>query len=409
MGSQGEDWVELGDEDEDGAAATSLEAQLDSVEVQLASVESEVARLLSRKRALQSQRDHLLQALQQEALAPRKDWALASFEWDGKVQQLLTTTFKLPGFRPLQREVINATLQGRDVLCLMPSGGGKSLCYQLPALVKDAGVTLVVSPLLSLIADQVLGLSALGIPAAALTSHTPKDEATATLRALGEPAGSISSGDGGGARLVYVTPEKVVASKRLMAKLEKLYQAGRFARIVVDEAHCVSALGNDFRPDYKKLGVLRQQFPNVPIIALTATATHRVCGDVLDMLRIRGAEQFRHSVNRPNLFYEVCQREGGDLVSQAAGIAAWVSQHFGAASSSSGIVYCLTRKDCEALARELTDAGLPARFYHADMEPGSRESAHHEWSAGRVQVMVATIAFGMGINKPDVRFVGGKV
>jgi ATP-dependent DNA helicase Q1 len=186
------------------------------------------------------------------------------------VQQLLGSVFALRDFRPLQREVINATLQGRDVLCLLPSGGGKSLCYQLPALLGGSGLTLVVSPLLSLIQDQVLGMEALGVHAAALTSLTSKEDAAAISKQVDDASSGL--------RLLYVTPEKIVNSKRFFAKLEKVYKQGRLDRIAVDEAHCCSQWGNDFRPDYKKLGILKQQFPETPILALTATATQQAGG-----------------------------------------------------------------------------------------------------------------------------------
>ncbi|KAK9809014.1 hypothetical protein WJX72_007915 [[Myrmecia] bisecta] len=358
---------------------------------ELDQVEEQIEQLLARQHQLQAHKEQLLRITEADRRAPRADWH-GTFTWDADVQQTLQDTFSLQAFRPLQREVINASMQGRDVLCLLPSGGGKSLCYQLPALV-GGGVTLVVSPLLSLIQDQVHGLRLLGIPAISLTSLTPKEEVAEVYKQIDNDKEL---------RLLYATPERVVSAKRFMSKLEKLYKAGRLARIAIDEAHCCSQWGNDFRPDYKKLGVLKQQFPDVPILALTATATDRVCDDLRTILRIEGCESFRSSINRPNLFYEVRQK-ASTAAQVTADIVSWIQANY--ASGESGIVYCLTRKDCETLTGELQAAGLACGFYHADMDPHQREHIHQQWSAGTLQVIVATIAFGMGINKVDVRFV----
>ncbi|WIA10092.1 hypothetical protein OEZ85_010299 [Tetradesmus obliquus] len=416
------DAIDLTEEDQpaDSADVEALEVQLVSVEAELHELEEEMAAMRSRQQQLRQLKEQLQMRISTEKRAPRADWPNTHFEWNSQLQQALQSVFGLQAFRPLQREVINATLHGRDVLLLLPSGGGKSLCYQLPALI-SGGVTLVVSPLLSLIVDQVMGLSG-RVQAYALTSLTSKEGAAQVMAALtaaasskaaaGSNKGSSSAGaaaaaaagDGGGSSqplLLYVTPEKIVASKRLMAKLEKLHQAGRLMRIAIDEAHCCSTWGNDFRPDYKKLGVLKQQFPDTPIIALTATATMQVCRDIKSILRIEGAEQFTASINRPNLRYEV-RHKPASAEAAAQDICDWIAEH---GSRQSGIVYCLTRKDCEVLASQLVAAGLTAAHYHADMEPAARQAAHSSWSSGAVQVMVATVAFGMGINKPDVRWV----
>ncbi|KAG2445794.1 hypothetical protein HXX76_000398 [Chlamydomonas incerta] len=384
-GAEGDDGGEAGEVGE-------LAQKLEEVEAEMAEVKSQLEYLMQRQDQLRGRREQLLRRVEQERRAPKADWhQRAGFAWSDQMDTTLRDVFGLHDYRPLQREVMNASLQGRDVLCLLPSGGGKSLCYQLPALLRP-GLTLVVSPLLSLIQDQVLSLRALRIDGACLTSLSSKED-------VAEVYGRLERGQ---LKLLYVTPEKVVSSKRFMSKLEKAHQAGRLDRIAIDEAHCASQWGNDFRPDYKKLGLLKQQFPQVPILALTATATHQVCEDLKAILRIQGCEFFRASVNRPNLFYEVRPKPAA-AADVTTAIVAWIREHY--PRGESGIVYCLTRKDCEALAAELAAAGLSARHYHADMDPGPREAAHAAWSAGRVQVMVATIAFGMGINKPDVRFV----
>jgi ATP-dependent DNA helicase Q1 len=420
--------------------------RLAAVDAELRRVEAQIAALLEPQSALQETRAALRRAAAADARAPRANWATERFAWDAQVAALLRDAFRLPAWRPLQREVVNATMRGRDVICLLPAGGGKSLCYQLPALAAPAGaLTLVISPLLALIVDQVGHLQAAGIPAASLTSLSSKEEVAAVMAALEAPAQCP--------RLLYVTPERVASSKRFMSKLEKarrppgalpllpppalqpvrrapaalrslaaaavrrgapalpalqVYKAGRLARIAVDEAHCASQWGNDFRPDYRKLGVLRQSFPDAPILALTATATAAVCADVAAILRIEGAETFRASVDRPNLFYEVKPKpaKAEELADDLAG---WILANFppgrGGRPGASGIVYVLTKKDAEGVAAELRARGVSCAAYHADVEPAARLALHARWAAGEVQLMAATTAFGLGISKADVRFV----
>ncbi|XP_020584133.1 mediator of RNA polymerase II transcription subunit 34 isoform X2 [Phalaenopsis equestris] len=290
-------------------------------------------------------------------------------------------------------KIINAVMSGRDVLVIMAAGGGKSLCYQLPAILRD-GITLIVSPLLSLIQDQVMGLMALGIPAYMLTSATSKDDEKFIYKALEKGDGDL--------RMLYVTPEKISKSKRFMSKLEKCHNAGRLSLISIDEAHCCSQWGHDFRPDYKNLGILKIQFPHVPLIALTATATYKVQTDLLEMLHIPKCVKFTSTVNRPNLFYKVHEKVsvGKVVIDQ---IAEYIRSSY--TNNESGIVYCFSRKECEQVAKELREHGISADYYHADMDVVAREKVHLRWSNSKLQVIVGTVAFGMGINKPDVRFV----
>jgi len=375
---------------------SALAQELAHVETQMRQIESQIENLLHRQQTLQESQERLQRLVAADARAPRvADWAAASFSWDTQVQNLLHSVFKLSSWRPLQREVINATLQGRDALALLPAGGGKSLCYQLPALLDPQGnVTLVVSPLLALIVDQIAHLHKLNISVSALTSLSSKEELNHVLKSLDQAETTP--------RLLYCTPERIASSKRFMAKLEKLYKSGRFSRIAIDESHCASSWGNDFRPDYKKLGILRQQFPNVPILALTATATASVCTDVTTILQIDGAEVFRNSINRLNLFYEV-KSKPSTTVELLNDIASWIKRNF--PSGESGIVYCLTRKDAESTAEELSQRGIACAAYHADLDPARRMSCHTSWADGSLQVIVATVAFGMGVSKADVRFV----
>jgi ATP-dependent DNA helicase Q1 len=329
----------------------------------------------------------------------RPDWA-GAFKWDQQVERLLAQTFRLPGFRPLQREVINATLSKWDTLVLMPTGGGKSLVYMLPALV-EAGVTLVVSPLISLMHDQVTQLAEVGVRAELLCQHTDKDLVKRIHDDLCSPKSDL--------RLLYATPERVVKSKTLISRLEKAHKQGLLQRIVIDEAHCISQWGHDWRQDYTKLGFFKKQFPEVPIMALTATATRKVEEDIKESLHTQKCERFCKSVDRPNLQYEVqLKAPSADEANQA--IYDVIAQRFPA---QPGIVYCFSKKEAETVAHFLQGKGVRAKFYHADLDlygtdargNSGRMEVFEQWSKGRVQVVVATIAFGMGINKLDVRFV----
>lgn len=224
------------------------------------------------------------------------DWEGGHFEWSEEVHLILKSQFKLDSFRSLQSSTINATLSNEDVILIMPTGGGKSLCYQLPALIRP-GVSLVISPLVSLMEDQLLAVKNLGIESAMLKASSSREEVNRVHASMTDAKSSL--------KLLYVTPEKLSKSKRFMAKLEKMYEMGRLSRIVIDEVHCASQWGHDFRPDYKILGILKRQFPNVPILGLTATATAKVLSDCKEILSLTLCLIFKASYNRSNLFYEV--------------------------------------------------------------------------------------------------------
>ena len=316
--------------------------------------------------------------------------------WSKDVTSALRKRFHLTGFRHNQLEAINATLSGKDAFVLMPTGGGKSLCYQLPSIVRSghtSGVTVVVSPLLSLMQDQVSHLQKLRIQALLINGETSKEHRQFVLQALkGPDVDSL-------VQLLYVTPEMVNKSQAIEQCFLDLHRRNKLARIVIDEAHCVSQWGHDFRPDYKALGEFRKRFRGVPVMALTATATENVKLDVIQNLGMDDCKIFTQSFNRPNLLYEVRYKDKDSMT----GIANTIKT---AHASQSGIVYCLARKTCETVAQKLkTQFGISAAHYHAGMEPHDKAAVQKSWQDGKVDVIVATIAFGMGIDKPDVRFV----
>lgn len=314
-----------------------------------------------------------------------------NFPHSEEMMKIFHKRFGLHQFRFNQLEAINATLLGEDAFVLMPTGGGKSLCYQLPACLSP-GVTVVISPLKSLIVDQIQKLTTLDIPATSLSGDKSDSEAGRIYMQLSRKDPII--------KLLYVTPEKVSASNRLISALQNLYERGLLARFVIDEAHCVSQWGHDFRPDYKKLHELRQKFPNIPMMALTATATPRVQKDILNQLNMSRPQVFTMSFNRTNLKYSVLPKKPKKVDEDCI---CWIKKHY---PRDSGIVYCLSRNDCDALAESLNRAGIQALAYHAGLNDGDREYVQSKWiNQDGCQVICATIAFGMGIDKPDVRYV----
>lgn len=325
--------------------------------------------------------------------APEKEYG-----WTDAVKTELKHTFKLRGFRRNQLNAINTTLAAKDCFVLMPTGGGKSLCYQLPSRVntgKTRGVTIVISPLMSLMEDQVSHLKKLNIQAFKLNGDTDQQTRNIIYNSLNErnPQEFV--------QLLYVTPEMLGKSTALVNKLRSLYHRKQLARIVIDEAHCVSQWGHDFRPDYKNMGEICKEFDGVPLMALTATATENVKVDIKYNLGITGCEEFTQSFNRPNLFYEVRRKKGKENLLDP--ISEIINTSY---KNQCGIVYCLSRKKCEDVAQALRQqSGINARHFHAHMEAEEKRNVLSEWQSGRVHVIVATIAFGMGIDKPDVRFV----
>ena len=335
--------------------------------------------------------------LKQSKPAPTSSMLL-QHPWSRDVKAAMKERFHLRGFRQNQLEAINATLAGKDAFVLMPTGGGKSLCYQLPSIISSGrtrGVTIVISPLLSLMQDQVDHLQKLKIQAFLINSEVTADHRRLIMESLRHPKVEQFI------QLLYVTPEMISKSQAIVNVFKDLHRRGKFARIVIDEAHCVSQWGHDFRPDYKLLGDIRQQFHGVPAMALTATATENVKVDVIHNLGIKGCEVFTQSFNRPNLTYEV--RSKGKAKDVLESMANTINSTY---KGQSGIIYCLSRQNCEDIAEKLrTEYGVNAHHYHAGMEPREKTTIQKQWQAGKYHVIVATIAFGMGIDKPDVRFV----
>jgi ATP-dependent DNA helicase RecQ len=286
--------------------------------------------------------------------------------------------------RPLQEQAIRAVLAGRDSLVVLPTGGGKSLCFQAPAVARPpgSGITVVVSPLLALMKDQVDGLRRIGVNALRFdSSQTPAERQAATAAVAARQA-----------PLVFCSPERLA----LDGFVGFLNAAGGVAAVAVDEAHCISQWGHDFRPEYRQLGRLRGLFPGAAVHAYTATATARVRADIAAQLHLREPEVLVGGFDRPNLTYRVLPR-----VDEVRQIRQVIDRHRG----QTGIVYCLRRKDVEGVATALTRAGRPALMYHAGLDPDARRRAQETFATAESAVIVATVAFGMGIDRPDVRFV----
>ena len=352
------------------------------------------AKTNKRKRSL---RDEVqIGAAKARVSPPAVNRSLVRSRHDATMYYALKQFWGYDSFRFQQQQIIVQALQGKDCFVIMPTGGGKSLCYQLPAIV-TRGVTIVVTPLVSLMQNQVSSLincKGGGIPAFAFHSSITETQARAVYRELAKVHPTL--------KLVYVTPEKLVKSDTFMEIIAKLYEDGQLSRIVIDEAHCVSQWGHDFRPDYKKLGVLKTKFPNTPIMALTATATEKVRADVMKQLKMKQGTTslFKSSFDRPNLSWVVIAKDTKSKQKSLEQLLKICKEQYKAPRC--GIIYCLSQKDTEEVSQYLTTNKVQASFYHAGNSAKDRSFVQQNWENGNIRIVVATIAFGMGIDKKDV-------
>lgn len=330
--------------------------------------------------------------------APRSKWQQSNFPWSQRIDEVNQNIFGHKQWRTNQLAIVNAIMAKKDVFVTMPTGGGKSLCYQVPALASP-GLTVVVQPLISLIEDQMMILTALDIPCAFLSSKEYKGP-WGTEDFEGVLQGAMS--DPPTCKILFITPERLTMHTYILSRLAQLSRMNLMTMFVIDECHCVSQWGHEFRPQYKELSKLKESCPSVPILALTATATIVVKVDILRVLRMLDTPSnvvcFTSSFNRPNLMFEVRPKS-------RAGMEEEVASFIRARPGQSGIVYCLSRKDCEDFTNKMQRVGFKCDYYHAHVDTERRAEIQAAWNSNELQFICATIAFGMGINKPDVRWV----
>ncbi|CAH1103321.1 unnamed protein product [Psylliodes chrysocephalus] len=369
--------------------------KLNRIEQNIQELQRKKAQIISKLKILETEKEDLQNNYKLAKIRSSKnepEWVNKKFDWSDEIFKVLKEKFKFDNFRQKQLAAVNSTLANKDVLLLMPTGGGKSLVYQLTAYISK-GLTLVVSPLISLIDDQLRALKEIGIGAASINSNTSKDERKYVHNEMTNPGSEM--------KLLYVTPEWVAKSKQFMSYLQKCFDKNLLARIVIDEVHCCSTWGHDFRPDYNHLGLFKTMFVGVPIIGLTATATMNILVDIQKMLSLEDAVIITAPFNRPNLYYKVVSKpsEKSECLKL---LSKWLSTKY---KNKSGIIYTSTIKETEEICTDLRQYGLKVKFYHAQMERADRKTVHDRWMKNHYQVIIATIAFGMGIDKPDVRFV----
>lgn len=329
---------------------------------------------------------------QEPIITPENNYGLPK-EYVDILNRVNKEVFNHDAFRGIQFEAIASAIKGNDVFILMPTGGGKSLCYMLTGYVQG-GVTVVICPLLSLMKDQVDSLKKMNITAEFINGETPQGDAD---RIIMEAKTGIL-------RFLYLTPEKLIKGSQIMPLLDVLYENDNFTRLVVDEAHCISQWGHDFRPEYMMIGSVRDKYPNVPVMALTATATPRVIDDIVTNLHMRNYTLHPQTFNRPNLNFEVIEKTDDKRAEQAFGqILEWIINK--GYENSCGIIFTISTKETEDVSQYLNSKALKTANYHGKMDMEQRKKTQDLWMNGDIDIIVATLAFGMGINKPNVRFV----
>lgn len=371
----------------------TLQNDLSRVKNEKSLIVEEIGRLQQQRRKLSEKIDEIkleIETIQSQTNHRdiREKFSNETYEWSQKAQSLLESVFGLKEFRFHQLAAINAVLSGLDVLLIMPTGGGKSLCFQIAALI-TGGLTVVVSPLISLIEDQLSSLKALNIPAKILNKDY-KEESNQILKSLEQPSISF--------RILYVTPEKLKHNTMLMKQLDKCYRNDNLKLIVIDEVHCCSTWGHNFRRDYQFLNNVHRQFSKTPILGLTATATTKTISDVINILEIPGCCIFKDSFYRSNLNYSIEWHDDPEFKK----LAHLLNTKY---SGQSGLIYCLKTHDVDTVVKQLCLKGIKASRYYADLPIETKNQTYEKWFNGHLQVIVATIAFGMGINKNNVRFV----
>ncbi|KAM0789368.1 hypothetical protein ACM66B_000198 [Microbotryomycetes sp. NB124-2] len=349
------------------------------------------------------------------------DYTKSNFSWSKQICKVAKDVWGIESFRHSQEAAINAVLDGRDAMCCLPTGGGKSLLYQIPAILSDTSTVIVITPLLSLMQDQVQNLTSVGVACEQIHGSTPQDEARSIMkRMVGQEAKASSSKLQAGApsgrpKLVYVTPERIDKSKTFMSTLQKMYDNGSLQRFVIDESHCVSQMGHDYRTSYLSLRRLKALFSDVPILCCSATSPADVTRDVIRTLAMPGQTSpgnaavpgttvvFESPLYRPNLKYKVLPKVA-KVEDQVSAIATWIKDNH---RDDLGIVYCLTQADTEKFARALKlDEKLAAGYYHASLPDEQKLKVYNDWTRGKIKIVVATNAsFGLGIDNPHVRYV----
>ncbi|KAL1674623.1 P-loop containing nucleoside triphosphate hydrolase protein [Schizophyllum commune] len=400
---------------------SEVQAKVNQLDAEINAYTTEIAKLEELRAACRAEKDRILRSNASKPFAKGKerqtggiDYDSDEFPWMSALRAKMKEVFGIREFRLAQKKAINASMDGRDIVLVMPTGGGKSLTYQLPALMTP-GCTLVISPLVALISDQILHLEEAGVRAVKITAATPKEQSRDITQQLTAMANRSLPKGTPEIKLCYVTPERIAKSKTFLSLLQKLAKGAMLARIVIDEAHCVSQMGHDFRPDYEKLHVLRSLFPNVPIIALSATCPPQVLKDLTKTLQLKpvinhtknrddGTVYFSSPLHRANLHYSVVPKPAGaDALLDL--ICAFILEHH---PGDSGIIYCRSKQETESVAeglRKKSAGRIRTGVYHADKPDSEKENLHLQWRSGRIQVVCATIAFGLGIDKGDVRFV----